>query len=465
MIRALHNPASCGPLLGLSLLVLLTSPLAFAADPLLPKDYRLSNGLTLRVIEDRELPRVSVSLMLPAGFAQDAPERLGQASLTARLLDEGTRSHKGVELATAIEGLGSALGPSVQAEFTVFSADFLSRDLPTGLSLLAEMMVEPSFETDALERERDMLLAEVGTILSDPGPLADRLLYKALYADHPYGRPETGTEQGLTALQRQDVLSFHERWYRPEGATLAIVGDVDPSAAKKIAERAFSSWKGKRAPQALPPASAPWAGTRLLLVDMPGQTQAQIRVAARSVPRGHADWIPLRVANGLLGSGFTSYLVEEIRVNRSLSYGAGSDLSSFRDESVFSVSTFTRNETVRETLDVATQVLDQWRAGPWEPESFQRAHQLYQGLLPQILETPPSRAWQLLLMSYYGSPAEWMSRMGPSAAAVSQLQAQEAARRHIPQEGRLVLILGDASVIRPQLESYGKGEWTSLKPE
>jgi zinc protease len=429
---------------------------------LVPKDFTLSNGMKLRVIEDHELPVVVMALLVPGGFTQDPVDRVGVAGLTGRLLTQGTRHRTAVELATAIEGLGTSIDVSTQAGFTVLDTDVLARDLGAGLALLAEVVEEPSFTQENFEEERDIAMARVRDELEQPESVAERALYETLYGDHPYGRPDDGTLDGLQKIARSDVASWHDEWFRPTGAVLAIVGDTTPGQARKLVEKAFAGWKGAPPSSRLPDPPKAWPGTRQVMVDMPGQTQAQIRIASRSIPRHSPDWRPLQVANALLGDGFTSLLVEEIRVNRSLSYGAGSDLSSFLDESVFSIRTFTKNVTARQTIEVALQVLDSWSTSPWKPEAFDRAHRYFEGMVPQMYETPISRAWQLLLMAWHGQSATWMADQSSAIRKTDQSEAQTAATRDIRPDGRLVLVVGDASQLKDQLSTLGTGHWETV---
>lgn len=447
------------------LLLGLAAGVAGAADPLLPRDVTLSNGLAVRVIEDPSLPLVSVLLMVPGGSAHDPADRLGTASLTARLLTEGTEHRDALSLAEAIEDLGTALDVSPGAAFTTLSASFLADDWDEGLALLAEVATSPRLDPEDLDAERARALQDLVDELDDARSLAGRLQYRGLYGDHPFGRPEGGTAAGLGALSAADLRAFHAARYRPDGSVLCVVGDVGVRAVVREAEAAFRGWQGAVTGADLPPPPPPWAGVRKVLVDLPGQTQVQIRIAHRTVPRRHPDHEALRLGTALLGGGFTSRLVEVLRVQNALTYSADASVWGFDREAVLTVSTFSANETARRALDLTWQELRAWHGGSWGDEEFERARAYTLGMVPQVLETRDARAWTLAVMAYQGLPADHMARRVASIGAVDRGAAEVAVARALPADGWLVLVVGDLDLVRLQLEDFEDGGWEVLARE
>ncbi len=435
------------------------------SDPLIPKDSTLGNGLRVRVIEDTNLPLVAVVLMVPAGAMHDQDGKQGTATLTARLLTEGTQERSALELAEAIENLGAELEVDAGTAFTTVSASFLSRDLVEGLGLMAEVVARPALGADDLGTERGRAQALLAENLAYAPFVASRAVYDLLYPAHPFGWPESGTKATLEALTIDDIRAFHEARYRPRGSVLCIVGDVKARTVSRQAELAFAGWRGKAPKVELPALPEAWDGVRKVLVDMPEQTQVQIRVARRTVKRTHPEHLALRQANAVVGGGFTSRLMEEIRVERSLSYGAGSSLWSFDRDAVFHARTFTANDTAREALDVMWEVLNAWRAGGWPDEEYQRAQNYALGLLPQVLETRLSRAWHLAMMSYHGQPDDELATRAAAVQAIDRAAAEAAAQRHLGDDGWLVLVVGDLDLVRMQLEDFDGGGWEVVEVE
>ncbi|MFH1465938.1 MAG: pitrilysin family protein [Pseudomonadota bacterium] len=275
----------------------------------------------------------------------------------------------------------------------------------------------------------------------------------------PFGRPESGSAAGLARVSARDLRAFHAAHYRPEGSVLCVVGHVLATEVQAAAEAAFSGWEGRAVAPDLPSLPEPWPGVRQLLVDVPGQQQVQVRIARRTVPRAHPDHEALRLASALLGGGFTSRLVDVLRVQHALTYGADSSLWSFERDAVLSASTSTRNETAREALDLAWEVVQGWRAGGWDDEEFARARSYSLGMVPQVLETRDARAWMLAVMDYQGLPADHMAQRVPTIAALQRADVEAAVARDLPADGWLVLVVGDLEEVRPQLDGFLGGTW------
>lgn len=439
--------------------------LSWAADPLIPRDMTIGNGLQVRVIEDHNLPLVSVVLMLPAGAMHDPEGQQGTATMTARLLTEGTVDRGALELAQAIEDLGGDLAVDAGTSFTTVSGSFLARDLLDGLALMAEVVDRPLLAAEDLDLERERALADLSENLAYAPFVASRAAYGQLYADHPYGWPESGTAQTIAGITAEHLQAFHHARYRPHGSVLCIVGDVKPREISRQVEHAFRGWRGRVQASESPPLPTLWTGVRKVLVDMPEQTQVQVRIARRTIPRSHPQHLSLRQANALVGGGFTSRLMDEIRVERSLSYGASSSVYSFDRDAVFHARTFTANETAREALDVAWGVIGRWRAGGWSDEEYDRARNYTLGMLPQALETRMSRAWTLALMSYHGLPADDMATRAATIQAISRAEAEAAAAQRLGDDGWLVLVVGDLELVRLQLEDFEGGGWEVIEVE
>jgi len=432
-------------------------------ESLVPRDSTIGNGLQVRVIEDHNLPLVSVVLMIPAGAIHDDPDLQGTATMTARLLTEGTTERSALELAQAIEDLGGDLDVDAGTTFTTVSSSFLSRDLTDGLALMAEVVERPLLAADDFERERERALGDLSENLAYAPFVATRAVYGQLYPGHPFGWAESGTEASLTAITVEDLQAFHQARYLPKGSVLCIVGDVKPREVSRQAEQAFRGWRGRAEPVAPTALPIPWDGVRKVLVDMPEQTQIQVRIARRTVARTHPDHLALRQANALVGGGFTSRLMSEIRVERSLSYGASSSLWSFDSDAVFHARTFTANETGREALDVAWDVIQGWRAGGWPDEEYDRARNYTLGMLPQVLETRTSRAWTLAMMAYHGLPADDMATRAAGIQAIDRADAEAAVAKQLDGDGWLVLVVGDLELVRTQLEDFDGGGWEVIE--
>src|SRR5439155_16621851 len=260
-----------------------------------------------------------LTLIVGAGAAQDPPDKEGLAALTAGALTKGAGKLSADALARAIESLGGRIDASPGTDGTIIGAEFLAKDFVAGLDLLRQVVLDPTFARDEVRRTREEQAAGLVAALEDTSAVAEKCYAGWLYGAHPYGRPLDGRTDTVPRLGRGDVTDFYERWYRPNDTILVLVGDVTASDAVIRLREAFGAWRPR--PDALaervPPPERITA-RRVLLVDKPDATQTQIRFGNIAIARNDPRWIPASVANTILGGGFTSQLIEELRVKRSL---------------------------------------------------------------------------------------------------------------------------------------------------
>jgi zinc protease len=288
----------------------------------------LSNGAQLIVSQKRDLPLVSVTINFVGGTHQfETPQKLGVASFTAAMLSEGTTSRTGDQLADAQQLLGTRVFANIGGEGGSIGFTALSSKLDPALDLLADMMLNPSFPADALERLRGQRLVALTQAKDQPATIANNVFSKVVYGDeHPYGR--VVTEQTVKAITRDDVAAFHQTFYRPGRAIITVVGDVDPATVKAAFERAFAQWTpgGERPSFSYPAPPAPRA-TTIYLVDKPKAAQSMFAIGIPGPARDTPDYYAISVMNNILGELFQSRLNHLIREVKGYSYGVGSSFA------------------------------------------------------------------------------------------------------------------------------------------
>jgi zinc protease len=456
--------------------VLLLAGLARAGDEVvLPEIERseLPNGLTVLVGESHEVPLVELSLLLPVGASRDGAADAGLATLTANSLVRGAGPYDAVALARAIESIGGRIDTSVGNDATVINADFLAEDLERAVELLRLVVREPRFGADEVRRARDEQAAGVAETMEDPQRAIERCFAAALYGTHPYGRSVFGSRATLAGLDHEDVRRFHARWYRPAGATLTVVGDIDAAHAEALVRAAFGDWRAcerlnvgalarvrrlfgraARCPDVPPPPAPPVpARPRLVIVDKPDATQAQIRLGAIAMARNSPHLLPATVANTVLGGGFSSILMDELRIKRSLTYGAASGFSARLVGGDFRIVTSTKTATTVETTALARDVLDRFRREGPTREALAKAKAYLRGQYGFSLETVSQVAGRLAENAFYGLPADYLTTYRGRVAAVTSAEARRVIRDDIPAARNLtVVVLGPADQIRKPLE-------------
>lgn len=443
----------------LALAFLATTLPARAADELvLPIVTRatLANGLRILVAEYHELPLVDVAVFVGAGAAQDPPGKEGLAELTSNALRRGTSNLSADALAEKIESLGGVVNAQAGTDATIVTSEFLSGDVATGIDLLRAVLRDPAFARDEVRRARDEQLANLVAALEEPAGIAEKCFAPWLYGNHPYGRPPDGKPKTVESLGRGDVRDFYDHWYRPNGTIMVLVGDIVAADAIARLQQAFGDWKPRAdavAQHVAPPPPTP-AGRPVLLVDKPDATQTQIRIGAIALTRNDPDLLSSQVANTILGGGFTSRLIEELRVKRSLTYGAASTFVARRDGGDFRIQTFTKTPTTVQTTKLALDVLADFRSHAIDPKLVTKAKTFMRGQFPLRLEPPDAIAARLAEIEFFGLPQNDLATYRTRVAAVTPEIASRAAAAHMPaRDAVAITIVGKASEIRAPLEA------------
>jgi zinc protease len=314
-------------------------------------ERQLANGLRVFVARREGLPLVSARLVVPAGTADDPDGRTGTASMLATLLTQGSTTRGAPEVAAEIERLGAVIGADAGRDASFVYANSPANVFPQTLALMAELVRTPALSAEELERARDQARDGLSVAMSQPGPIASAVASRLVYGDAPYGEPGAGTLDGLAALTREDVAGFHAQRFSPQGASLVFSGAIGVDEAVALAEQAFGDWAAPATPATrhADPAGETVA-PRVVVVDLPGSGQAAVTIAGRALAVGDADYHPLELANAVLGGGYSARLNRLIRIERGLSYGAGSSLGARRDEGLVVASTQTRNDAAAEVV-------------------------------------------------------------------------------------------------------------------
>ncbi|MFQ6618727.1 MAG: M16 family metallopeptidase, partial [Fidelibacterota bacterium] len=401
--------------------------------------------------------------VVKSGSAADPSGKNGLAYLTAALLKKGTEYKTAAQISEEIEFVGGEINTSVDHDVTYISGEFLSRDFVKGIELLHDILVKPTFSEDEFEREKRHLISRVATLKDEPSYLANVYFQQYLFGpEHPYGGAVMGKISTIESITREDVLNFYEKHYMPNNIIAIIVGDLKVDEVITRLEEMFGDWKPGLLPQAEIPDITPVTGRRYIIVNRPELTQAQIRIGNVGIERNHEEYFPVIVTNNILGGGFTSRLVNEIRVNRGLSYGVYSNFATYKWSGYFIISTFTKNETTLETINVALEQLDKIKKGGVSGDELKSSENYLAGLFPLRLETPEDLARQIFNIEFYGLQKDYVKNYRKNVYNVSMGDVNRILESLFPYSNLLIVVLGDASKIREQLLPLGKFEIVSV---
>ncbi|HLT28873.1 MAG TPA: pitrilysin family protein [Myxococcaceae bacterium] len=432
---------------------------AWSLPPLFESQTR--EGMKVIVMPRGTLPLVTVRVVIEAGSAYDPKGKEGLADFTIRLMRRGAAGMSAKELDDAIEFTGSSLSVGVSEELMILHLTCPEAHLKAMLGVVGKVLARPDFPEDELERLRSRTIAQLVNEQDDPGALAERAQTEAYWGRHPYGHDTSGTRKSVKRFTREDVVAFHRDRMGPRVALAAVVGAVEPKATARMVERAFADFTGgpEKRTHFEAPASVPQG--QVLIVDKPEQTQAQVRLAGPAYPFADPAHFPAVVMNVALGGGFTSRLINEIRVNRGLTYGISSGFAPMRAAGMFLVSTFTKTGTAHEIIRRTLDELHKLRRGGLSSEELTHAQTYLAGLYPLRNETHDALAASLAELITYGQGPEWIEQYRARVRAVTLDEANEAARNWLYREPPLVVVVGRASELKGPLADFGE---VTVKP-
>ncbi len=420
---------------------------------------RLGNGLAVRSMARTEVPLVSIALVLDVGEAPVPAGREGIAVFAGDGLQGGTARRSGVELAEGLERLGSDLRVATGWDATTVAFTCLAERLDEMLALLSEVVREPAFPQDEVERIRRQRLADLHRRRMEPARLADDELLREMVPDgQPYGRPLLGTPASVESLDAEGVRAFVEERYGPVRGGLVAVGDLSEERVADLAARHFGEWGKQANDRADLSRHRESGGRKLVLVNRPGAVQSELRVGHLGPPRGTSQEDALRVANSILGGAFTSRLNLRLREERGFTYGVRSRLSLRRDGGTFTIGTSVDTGVTAEALAETMEVFDRFvQSGPSEEEVTQ-ARDYLAGVFPLRMETTAQLAARLAELLVFDLPDDHHHTYRDRIRAVDAEAAGEAAAAHLRPDRAVMLVVGDAERVAGELEQAGLGE-------
>jgi len=419
------------------------------------KEKTLANGLRVIAVVRTGLPIFTADFLVKSGAEADPPKLAGLAHLTADVLNQGTATRTAPEIASAIEALGAKLETNAHWDFVSVKVTGLSDYSPAALAILADVIRNPSFKTEEVERVRRQTLDQLRLALEAPGTVARLAAGRVALGLSPYAHPDAGTLESLTRITQKDIVALHRSAYRPGNAILVVSGPMPADDVFALAEKVFGDWAEPHPARvhagAAPSASRP-AKPRVLLIDMPNAGQAAVFLACPSIPRTAADYFSGKVANALLGGGYSSWLNQEVRVKRGLSYGAGSGIETHRTAGLFLASAQTKNESAAEVAQVMETQVTRLATETASPDYLRSRKAVLIGAFSRDLETNDGYVKRLGEIALYGLPLNTMEHTVEDIEAVDAEALRSFAGHHLPLSAMSVVIAGEAKQAAPPLQ-------------
>ena len=414
----------------------------------------LPNGLQVIAVSHHEQPAVSLRLIVRAGSAQDPENRPGLATLAATLLDQGTATKTAEQVAQSIDSIGGAMGVGASLDLSSVFAAVMKDSLNVGLDIVADIARNPAFSPEEIERQRQQMVSAMKVSYEDPDFLAGTVFDRLVYGFHPYGKPDGGTPESLSAITRADLQAFHKRWFVPNNAILAIVGDVTAEEAFAGAERAFGNWARGDVPAGRT-AEVPPPTRRVVVIDRPGAVQTEIRVGHIGVPRKHPDFLALDLALKILGGEGGNRLYRVLRSDRGLTYGAEANLTALKDTGDIVASTDTRSDTTSEALRLIVDEIARIRRERVNPRELADAQAYLTGSFPLTIETPGAIALQVLNAVVFGLDLQELQNYRERVNRITPEDIQRVAQQYLHPDRLSIVLVGDANLFAKQLPALG----------
>ncbi len=427
--------------------------------------FELPNGLKVVLLEKSTLPLVQITVLFGAGSVNDRPEKLGVASMTAAMLDEGAGKRTSLQIADEVEFLGARLGVGADLHTSVASVFTPTSKLDDVLPILADVILRPTFPQSELDRLRKERLTGLLQAHDQPRAIASVAFRQLVYGpDHPYGRTPTGTEASLKAMTLKDLKTFHETFYRPNNATVIVVGDVTRDRVRKMLDRWFGDWDPGRVPSvAVPP--APQVGPRTVyIVDKPEAPQSEIRIGRVGLPRKTNEYFSATVLNTVLGGSFTSRLNQNLRETKGFTYGAGSSFDFRPSPGPFMAASAVKTDVTDESLTEFMKELN-GILSPIPPEELSRAKNYVALGYPGDFQSVQQIAGKLAEMVVYDLPANYFNTYIDRVLGVSQADVTRAGRTTIDPERLVIVVVGDRAAIEKDVTALGLGPVKDLSIE
>jgi zinc protease len=419
---------------------------------------RLSNGLEVLFVEHHELPVVYMNLVVKSGAANDPAERPGLATLTADLLDEGTKTRNALDISNALSDIGAQLFVGAGWDSTTASLTSLTRHLDRALAVYSDVLLNPAFPEADFKRLRSSRLVALQQQRDNAEAIADNVYASLLYGrTHPYGHSSVGDPRSVEAMSIADVSSFYQTFFRPNNAVLIVSGDVTPSSLLPKLEKAFGAWKPGDVPQANLASQTPARErTTIYLVDRPGAAQSVIQIGHVGVARSTPDYFPLLVLNTMLGGQFTSRLNLNLREEKGYTYGARSSFGFRRGPGPFTASAGVQTAVTKESVVEFMKELRGVRGErPVTARELEFAKQALVRGFSRGFETPGQIGGRLADVALYGLPLDYFNNYVANVQRVTLSDIERVAQKYLDPARMAILIVGDRREVERGLRSLG----------
>ncbi len=417
-----------------------------------PKTFTLKNGLQVYLVEDKQLPVLSASVVTRAGSENDATPQAGLATLTAALLNEGTKTRNAIQLAEDTESIGARIGEAASVDAASVGITLLSNNTDAALDLLSDVVLHPAFNPEDIERIRKQRLVGIAQESDSVLATARRVGPRLLYGDQPYGESAIGTLESVRSLTRDDIAGFYTSHYGAADSALVLAGDISLEEARRLAEHYFGGWTGTASASVTLPPAPPPPTLRIALVDKPGAPQTALIVYGLGLPITTPDLQTLQVMNYTLGGAFASRINMNLREVHGFTYGANSIFATYREGGSFYAGGLIKTDVTAPATQQLMLELNRIQSKPPSEAEVKEAKVARIQSLPGQFETASATANAMASIFLYKRPLDYYATLPASYLAVTPQDVERVAKSDIDPGHLIIVAVGDRAKIEPALK-------------
>ncbi len=429
-----------------------------ATFPALQK-AELSNGMKIILAERKSIPVINFNLLIDAGFASDQFAYPGVASMAMSMLDEGTKTKDALQISDEQQMLGANLGTGSNLDMGFVNLSAIKTNLDASLNLFADVVLHPSFPQKELDRLKKERIVAIQREKSSPIAMGLRVVPQFIYGkDHPYGLPFSGTgyETTTNKMTREDMVKFYDTWFKPNNATLVVVGDITMNEIKPKLEKLFANWKRGDVPKKIVKEVSPAEKPVIYLMDRPGSQSTIIFGAQPAPPYGDKENVAIELMNDIIGGMFTSRINMNLREDKHWSYGSGSFIASARGQRPYIYYGIVQADKSKEALDeMINEVKNYVGDKPATDAEVTQVKEQSSLSLPGGWETNGRVANSLINMVSYNLSDDYYSTYPGKIKSVTTQEVDNVAKRVILPDHLIWIVVTDKSKAEAGLKELG----------
>lgn len=419
--------------------------------------FNLDNGLTVYLMEKKDVPLISFSAVFDGGVIKDGSIS-GIASFTAEALRFGTTNYSKSQIDSLFNFFGSNVSTYASIDYSGLYTQFMKENTEELFPVIKEIILNPSFPETEIEKRKQRWIAELDQAKESPRSVIDSYFNKHIYGDLPYGNPGRGTKAGIESISVEKVKEFYSTNYRPESSAIAVVGDFNAVEMKKLIGEYFGGWENI-SPKKLSDlimVNTPFNNSSVYLINKDNATETTFMIGSYGTTMNNEDQTQLDVINTILGGRFTSWLNDELRVNAGLTYGARSRFAKYKYSGTFYISTFTATKNTEAAIDLALKTYNRLFEKGIDEETLTSAKNYVKGQFPPDYETAGSLAGFLTQKYVYGFDDSIINNFENEVNELTFEKANELIKKYFPKYNLQFVLIGKADEIRDVVAKYGK---------